>query len=131
LSKTAVSQLGERLWEDYQAFAKCDLSEYEIIYLFVDGIAERLCPGAKREPVLAAWGFTVEGRRVLSPAPALPSASYAQPGDQSARGRLARVQGTGASGVSGTEPRHCPRACRRRRCRLLSPAGPSCGMLYG
>ena len=65
LSKTAVSQLGERLWEDYQAFAKRDLSEYEITYLFVDGIAERLRPGAKREPVLAAWGFTVEGRRVL------------------------------------------------------------------
>ena len=61
LSKTAVSQLGERLWEDYQAFAQQDLSEYEISYLFVEGIAERLRPGAKREPVLAAWGFTVEG----------------------------------------------------------------------
>ena len=65
LSKTAVSQLGERLWEDYQAFAQRDLGEYEITYLFVDGIAERLRPGAKREPVLAAWGFTIEGRRVL------------------------------------------------------------------
>ena len=65
LSKTAASQLGERLWEDYQAFAQRDLSEYEITYLFVDGIAERLRPGAKREPVLAAWGFTIEGRRVL------------------------------------------------------------------
>jgi transposase-like protein len=28
-------------------------------------ITERLRPGAEREPVLAAWGFTVEGRRVL------------------------------------------------------------------
>ena len=65
LSRTAVSQLGERLWEDYQAFAKRELSEYHITYLFVDGIAERLRPGAKREPVLAAWGYTVEGRRVL------------------------------------------------------------------
>jgi putative transposase len=65
LSKTAVSQLGERLWEDYQAFAQRDLSEDEIAYLFVDGIAERLRPGAKREPVLTAWGFTAEGRRVL------------------------------------------------------------------
>ena len=63
LSKTAV--LGERLWEDYRAFTQRDLSEYEITYLFVDGIAERLRPGAKREPVLAAWGFTIEGRRVL------------------------------------------------------------------
>jgi transposase-like protein len=33
--------------------------------LFVDGIAERLRPGAKREPVLAAWGFTIEGSRLL------------------------------------------------------------------
>ena len=41
------------------------MSEYEITYLFVDGIAERLRPGAKREPVLAAWGFTIRGRRVL------------------------------------------------------------------
>jgi putative transposase len=41
------------------------LSEYEIRYLFVHGIAARLLPGAKREPVLAAWGFTIEGRRVL------------------------------------------------------------------
>ena len=65
LSKTAVSQLGERLWEDYRAFTQRDLSEYENTYLFVDGIAERLRPGAKREPVLAAWGFTIEGRRVL------------------------------------------------------------------
>jgi len=44
LSKSAVSQLGERLWEDYQAFAQRDLSEYAIVYLFVDGIAERLRP---------------------------------------------------------------------------------------
>jgi putative transposase len=65
LSRTAVSELGERLWEDYQAFAQRDLSEYEIAYLFVDGIAERLRAGAKREPVLATWGHTVEGRRVL------------------------------------------------------------------
>jgi putative transposase len=47
------------------AFAERDLSEYEIAYLFVDGIAELLRAGAKREPVLAAWGHTVEGRRVL------------------------------------------------------------------
>jgi len=65
LSKTAVSQLGERLWKDYRAFTQRELSEYEITYLFVDGIAERLRPGAKREPVLAAWVFTIEGRRVL------------------------------------------------------------------
>ncbi|MFQ5974418.1 MAG: IS256 family transposase [Alphaproteobacteria bacterium] len=65
LSRTAVSELGERLWADYQEFIKRDLGEYDIAYLFVDGIAERLRPGQKREPVLAGWGFTWEGRKVL------------------------------------------------------------------
>jgi len=65
LSKTAVLELGEQLWADYQTFARRDLSEYEIVYLFVDGIAERLWSGGKREPVLAAWGYTIEGRRIL------------------------------------------------------------------
>ena len=54
LSKTAVSEIGARLWADYQEFCRRDLGEYEIIHLFVDGIAERIRPGQKREPVLAA-----------------------------------------------------------------------------
>ena len=65
LSRTAVSELGERLWADYQEFATRDLSEYDIAYLFVDGIAERIRPGQRREPVMAAWGFTATGTRVL------------------------------------------------------------------
>ncbi len=51
------------------------MSEYEIAYLFVDGIAERLRPCAKREPVLVAWGFTVEVRRVRGRVGALGLAS--------------------------------------------------------
>nr|WP_287306916.1 transposase [Mesorhizobium sp.] len=31
----------------------------------IDGIAERIRPGQKREPVLAAWGFTASGAKVL------------------------------------------------------------------
>lgn len=65
LSKTAVSQITERLWAEYQEFASQDLSEYELLYLFVDGIAERLHLGQPREAVLVAWGFTIEGQRVL------------------------------------------------------------------
>jgi transposase-like protein len=65
LSRMAVSEIGERLWADYQEFAARDLSEYDIVYLFIDGIAERIRPGSKREPVLAAWGFTAEGKKVL------------------------------------------------------------------
>ncbi|MCC7040333.1 MAG: IS256 family transposase [Burkholderiales bacterium] len=65
LSRSAVSAVTERLWADYQAFAARDLAEFEVIYLFVDGIAERLHLGQAREAVLAAWGFTVEGKKVL------------------------------------------------------------------
>jgi transposase-like protein len=65
LSRTAVSELGERLWADYREFATRDLGEYDVAYLLIDGIAERIRPGQKREPVLAAWGFTNEGRKVL------------------------------------------------------------------
>lgn len=65
LSRTAVSEIGARLWADYQEFASRDLSEYDITYLFVDGIAERLRPGQRREPVLAAWGHTSSGAKVL------------------------------------------------------------------
>jgi putative transposase len=65
LSRTAVSEIGERLWADYQEFVTRDLSEYDVVYLFVDGIAERIRPGQKREPVLAAWGFTASGAKVL------------------------------------------------------------------
>ena len=65
LSKTAISEIGKQLWEDYQAFKSRDLAEYDIAYLFIDGIAERIRPGQRREPVLAAWGFTFDGRKVL------------------------------------------------------------------
>ena len=36
-----------------------------LAYMFVDGVAERIRPGQKREPVLAAWGFAQDGRKVL------------------------------------------------------------------
>ncbi len=65
LSRTAASEMGERLWADYRDFISRDLSKYEIVYLYVDGVAERLRPGQRREPVLAAWGFTAQGKRIL------------------------------------------------------------------
>jgi putative transposase len=65
LSKTAVSEIGKQLWADYQEFVRRDLAEYDVVYLLIDGIAERIRPGQRREPVLAAWGFTAEGRKVL------------------------------------------------------------------
>jgi len=65
LTRTAVSELTERLWGDYQAFTQRDLSEHRVLYLFVDGLAERIHLGQPREPVLAAWAITISGHKVL------------------------------------------------------------------
>ena len=65
LPRTAVSEVTEQLWEEYEAFATRDLSEFKLLYLFVDGVAERLHTGQRREMVLCAWGITDEGEKVL------------------------------------------------------------------
>ena len=49
LTKSAASAVCERLWDEYQAFAQRDLSELDIVYLFLDGVAERLHLGQPRE----------------------------------------------------------------------------------
>ena len=65
LSRAAVSEITERLWAESEAFSKRDLSEHAIAYLYVDGIAERLRPGQKREAALAAGGIGADGRKVF------------------------------------------------------------------
>ena len=66
LSRAAVSQITERLWAEYEAFIERDLSEYRIVYLYVDGIAERLRAGQPREAVIAAWGIGEDASRFCS-----------------------------------------------------------------
>ena len=55
----------ERLGQEYEAFATRDLSGFQVAYLFVDGVAERMRAGLPREPVLCAWRITEDGRKVL------------------------------------------------------------------
>jgi len=65
LTRSAVSDLTEALWKEYEEFATRDLSELEPLYLFVDGVTEKLHAGAKREAVLAAWAILWSGKKVL------------------------------------------------------------------
>jgi transposase-like protein len=66
LSRTAVSVLTDQLWADYQAFCERDLSQFEVEYLFLDGVYESLrrLAGVK-EGVLVAWAICRDGRKVL------------------------------------------------------------------
>ena len=66
LSRTAVSEMTEALWEEYESFCQRDLSGFEVVYLFLDAVYEsmRFYRGPK-EGLLAAWGITRDGHRVL------------------------------------------------------------------
>jgi transposase-like protein len=66
LSKSAVSQLNERLWEEYEAFSRADLSEYEIVYFFSDAVYESLrLYKSRKEGILVTWAILSSGAKVL------------------------------------------------------------------
>jgi transposase-like protein len=66
LSRSAVSEITDSLWEDYQQFCQRDLSQFPVEYLFVDAIYESLRrQGHVKEALLCAWGICRDGRKVL------------------------------------------------------------------
>jgi transposase-like protein len=66
LSRSAVSQITDSLWEDYQAFCQRDLSDFAVEYLFLDAVYESLRRiGNTKEALLCAWGICRDGRKVL------------------------------------------------------------------
>ncbi len=66
ISASAVSELTDRLWEDYEAFLKRDLSGFAVEYLFLDAIYESLrLQGGPAEGLLCAWAILADGRKVL------------------------------------------------------------------
>lgn len=65
LSRTTVSEVTEALWQEYEGFCQRDLSEVALVYLFVDGVAERLHGLHKRQAVLVAWGIDESGEKHL------------------------------------------------------------------
>lgn len=65
VSKTAVSEITDRLWEDYQAFITSDLSGIEVEYLFADAVFESLRAQGAKEALLVAWCIDTGGRKHL------------------------------------------------------------------
>ena len=66
LSRTAVSHLTDQLWEDYQAFCERDLSDFDVEYLYLDGVYEALRRmGGPKEGILVAWAICRDKRKIL------------------------------------------------------------------
>src|SRR5579875_3212821 len=65
ISRSKVSEITDRRWEDYQAFIARDLSQLEAEYLFVDAVFESLRRHGAKEALLVAWCIDSEGRKHL------------------------------------------------------------------
>ncbi len=65
ISRSAVSEVTDGLWDQYEAFCARDLSDIEVEYLFCHGIYESLRRHGAKEAVLAAWGIASDGRKHL------------------------------------------------------------------
>jgi putative transposase len=65
ISKSAVSEITDQLWEDYQAFIARDLGDINVEYLFCDAIFESLRRQGAKEALLVAWCIDSDGRKHL------------------------------------------------------------------
>jgi len=66
VSASGVSAVTARLWEEYQAFTRRDLSGFAVEYLFLDTIYESLrLQGGGAEGLLCAWSILADGRKGL------------------------------------------------------------------
>jgi putative transposase len=65
LSRTAVSELSETLWEDYQAFCERDLSIFAVEYVFIDAVYEGLRQWGCSQGLLCAWAICRDGHKVM------------------------------------------------------------------
>ena len=66
LSKSAISRLNERLWEEYEEFCKADLSDYDVVYIFSDAVYESLrLHKSRKEGILVVWAILSSGAKVL------------------------------------------------------------------
>ncbi|MEV5407414.1 transposase [Thermopolyspora sp. NPDC052614] len=62
LSTSTVSAICQAIVAEYDAWCRRDLTGIELDHLFLDASHFRMHDGGRAEPILAAWGITVEGK---------------------------------------------------------------------
>lgn len=65
LSKSTVSRVCQAIGQEFEHWSTRRLDELELDYLFLDASMFKMHPGARAEPVLAAWGITTTGAPVF------------------------------------------------------------------
>src|ERR1700687_3293216 len=135
LSKSTVSRVCQAIGEEFEAWSSRRLHDLELDYLFLDASMFKMHPGARAEPVLAAWGITTEGAPVFVALAAGGSESTDAWGDSRAevgpRGLRPPllVISDGAAGLINAAETALPRSLRQRclihRCRNLLAKVPA------
>ena len=65
LSKLTVSRICQAIGDEFTAWSSRRLDGLQLDYLFLDASMFKMHPGARAEPVLAAWGITTDGKPVF------------------------------------------------------------------
>src|SRR5262249_40689048 len=65
VSKSTASRICRELRARYKAFCARSLADVELLALFLDAIYLPTRPSGEKEGVLVAWGYTIQGKRVL------------------------------------------------------------------
>jgi putative transposase len=65
LSKSTVSRICQAIGDEFTAWSSRRLDGLQLDYLFLDASMFKMHPGARAEPVLAAWAITTDGAPVF------------------------------------------------------------------
>lgn len=118
--RNGVSQLSQRLYEEYQAFSQRDLSSLDVVYLFVDGVYEAVRKYTNGQALLCAWAICSDGKKRFLHLSAVQSESQeawtAFFEDMQRRGlrQPLMVISDGGLGVVGAIQRRFPKSDRQR-----------------
>ena len=135
LSKSTVSRVCQAIGDEFTQWSCRWLDGLELDYLFLDASMFKMHPGARAEPVLAAWGITTEGAPVFVALAPGGSESTDAWGDllNELRARGLRPPllaiSDGAAGLINAAESSLPRSLRQRclihRCRNLIAKVPA------
>jgi len=120
LSRSAMSRLAGRLYDEYLVFSQQDLSRLDVVFLFVDAVYEAVRHYTGGQTLLCAWAICADGtKRFLYLAPVQSESQEAWEAffqDMQRRGlrQPLLVISDGAPGLIAAITRYFPKADRQR-----------------